>query len=565
MSKMIPYIPKDYDKLSKEGIIFEKLEKLPDDFVVFHSLEITSIKNRGIKESEVDFVIFHPKKGLLALEAKAGSVYHEDGVWYYGSGLKMHHQGPFNQAKRNKYLIKDLIIRSGNLYGLLDKISLKHAVCFHSIERAKIVTTKLPPDSPKELIICKDDLDNLETAINRIFSFQSSNSIGIHLDDKESKYLLYDVLCPKYNLIPSKTLELDLTKQKFTQLLNEQSVILNFLEDQPNATISGAAGTGKTMIAIEKARRHADKNENVLFLCFNSFLKTHLEENYSHDYIDFFTINSFAIKYTKSIYNSFELLKRYLEDVYLNELEFKYKHIIIDEGQDFGQNNIEEQDIISVFKMIIEQRNGTFYIFYDKNQLVQGKAIPAYIIDSDTKLNLYKNCRNTVNIANASISLLNQEARLHDGAILGDTPNMHFTQTNEEALIRLNIVIQRLLDQSIKDIVILTTKASESSILKDFDEGYYLMNNQRIKWTTARKFKGLEADAIILFEIDKRTLLEEKLLFYVGASRARLFLHTIVIMTISDLEEVLKNYKLLLKIANPQKALATLINSIIVK
>jgi KaiC/GvpD/RAD55 family RecA-like ATPase len=51
---------------------------------------------------------------------------------------------------------------------------------------------------------------------------------------------------------------------------------LEYLEEQNNAIINGLAGTGKTVMAIEKARRHAYKGEKVLFLCYNTKLKDYL-------------------------------------------------------------------------------------------------------------------------------------------------------------------------------------------------------------------------------------------------------------------------------------------------
>ena len=53
---------------------------------------------------------------------------------------------------------------------------------------------------------------------------------------------------------------------------------------------------------------------------------------------------------------------------------FPYKHIIVDEGQDFGQKRIEEANILDILETIVldEDRDGTYYVFYDKNQLIQG-------------------------------------------------------------------------------------------------------------------------------------------------------------------------------------------------
>ena len=47
-----------------------------------------------------------------------------------------------------------------------------------------------------------------------------------------------------------------------------------------------------------------------------------------------------------------------------------------------------------------------FYIFYDKYQLIQGAEIPEYIRETDCKLTLYTNCRNTENIAQTATAPL---------------------------------------------------------------------------------------------------------------------------------------------------------------
>ena len=94
MAIMIPDIPKEFNVKSREGSMFEELSRLSDEYYVFHSFEIVTLKGNVITESETDFVIFHPRKGLICLEAKAGQVKYEKGYWQYGSGVIMKHNGP---------------------------------------------------------------------------------------------------------------------------------------------------------------------------------------------------------------------------------------------------------------------------------------------------------------------------------------------------------------------------------------------------------------------------------------------------------------------------------------
>ena len=109
MAVMIPEKPNVFHESSLENVMFDALEKLPEEYYVFHSFRITKVISHTIHESETDFIIFHPQKGILCLEAKAGSVSYKDGHWLYGNGQPMHNGGPFNQAAANKWKLMQYI------------------------------------------------------------------------------------------------------------------------------------------------------------------------------------------------------------------------------------------------------------------------------------------------------------------------------------------------------------------------------------------------------------------------------------------------------------------------
>ena len=72
--------------------------------------------------------------------------------------------------------------------------------------------------------------------------------------------------------------------------------------------------------------------------------------------------------------------------------------------------------------------------------------------------------------------------------------------------------------------MLLTVKTEKKSSLKDIDRiGKYKikksLGEKGILFTTARKYKGLEADVVIIIDIDKNTFKDdtEKRVLYVGA------------------------------------------------
>lgn len=534
MATMIPDIPREFDAKSHEGIMFYELNQLPEEYYVFHSFEIVTIKNNQILESETDFVIFHPKKGLICLEAKAGQVKYENGYWLYGSGKAMKHNGPYIQAKRNKWNLRDYMVEHGLEYECNNCKKL-HAVWFPDVPEANFKGESLPGEGDIRITLTSDSFGHIQECIDNIFAFEGQDRCTTNLSEKSVQKILERVLAPSFNLISLQQIEQERNKNVFKRMLREQVALLNYLEEQNNAIINGLAGTGKTVMAVEKARRHSEKDEKVLFLCYNAFLNEHLRETYPYPHVSYYTVAGLSQKLCEKV--DYKALQEKLMQMFL-EGTFPYQHVIIDEGQDFGKEEIDEVEIIELLRenaIENEERNGTFYLFYDKNQMVQSKKAPKYIEDADCKLTLYRNCRNTENIALTSLRLLGSDKapKLYPDAVMGDLPEIGFCATKEDVVTLLNAEIDKYIDAGYNSITILTCKTEENSIIADCcKNSKYNYKRGYVKFTTCRKFKGLESDVIIVLDIDKDTFEDEgEQLMYVGTSRARFKLSCIVNMT----------------------------------
>ena len=319
-------------------------------------------------------------------------------------------------------------------------------------------------------------------------------------------------------------------------------------------------------MAIEKAKRHAEKGEQVLFLCYNKFLKDFLRKEYAHPNISYYTIDGLAC----FLCNTGEPNYAYLEEVLIAmsiEKRFPFQHVIIDEGQDFGKISIEECEIIEYLKSNVvdaEGSTGSFYLYYDKNQMIQSSQIPSYISDAECKLTLYKNCRNTKNIALSSIRLLGNEKTmpiLYDGSVAGESPELFIVGSKEQTIQTIDTIVQQNQQEGYFDIQILTCRTEETSdIYSECSSGRYL-GGSYVPFTTCRKFKGLEADIIILIDIDNNMFdNNNEQILYVGASRARHRLYMIANLTDEECVMLLRK-KDVTKARRPKKELASLINA----
>ncbi len=563
---MLPNNVKMFSMGSLEDVMFESLRKLPDEYYVFHSFKILNRHADTINESETDFIIFNKSKGILCLEAKNGAVKYSNGDWFYGSGLKMKNDGPFNQASLNKWKLKAYIEERTTLDNdIISRCKLLHAVWFPAISKLALNSINLPAEADASLILTKEDLDDPRKKIEEIFKIELPNHVKTNLSDKDEDWLIKNILCPTFNIVPSMTLSYDLKKETFNQLFKEQTCILNYLEDQRSAVINGVAGTGKTMLAVEKARRHSVSGQKVLFLCYNANLKEYLSETFKYENVDFYTIDGFACKFCKTREPDYNLLKQLLEESFYNDT-FEYDHIIIDEGQDFGQENIEQESIIELLEFIVlnkKNKYGTFYMFYDKLQFVQGKTIPKYITEADCKFSLYKNCRNTENIAKTSMVPLNIKPKLFEGCVKGTAPSFYVCE-KDKTIGKLNEILNTYLSKGLKDIVILTTKTEQQSLLYDkVNNNIYSYKNNNFKFYSCRRFKGLEADVIILIDVDKGTFLSNEKVFYVGASRARFFLEILASVNEDDCVEILSSIDPKSEYRRTRKGLANALQTII--
>lgn len=549
MAIMYPNKPREFMKNSKEDIMFEALSKLPDSYYIFHSFSIVNVSDGIIHESETDFVIFNPQKGIMCLEAKAGNVKYENGQWLYGSGIPMSHDGPFNQASTNKWKLINYINKKG-YNEIIKKCKIIHAVWFPSISKEKFENVSLPSEADNKLMLTCDSFFELESEISKIFEISVSNGVETHLNGIEVNSILNNILAPSFNLISISEMKLNHNRIVFKKMLDEQISLLNYLEDQHSAVINGMAGTGKTVIALEKAKRHSDKKEKVLFLCYNKFLKEYLKANYPYKDVDYFTIDGLACDFCNTTKANYQELRNILDEMYMNNT-FPYKHVVIDEGQDFGKDSIDEENIIEYLKMNVvdsEDNDGTFYIFYDKNQMIQSKKIPDYISNADCKLTLYKNCRNTINIARTSLRFLRNEKspKMNDDSIIGEVPKMFFCANKEESVNIINKIIEETKEDKIETLQILTCKTEDVSILKDECScGKYLYKNYKIPFTTCKKFKGLESEAVILVDVDKKMIESEfEQLLYVGSSRAKFKLYIISNLMKSECIKILDQLKI---------------------
>lgn len=547
MAIMIPGMETkdDFNASGGELLLYELLQQLPDDYYIFHSTHWNEQRRRNeyssrkyVQWGEADFTVFHPAYGFIIFEVKDGLIsYSRERGWIQinrNSGVAKTID-PMDQAERSKYYFLD---RIKSRFGGQSPYTFCSAVWFTAGDRANIEGS-LPLNYKEEIVLWSNDLQSAtsaEMAIRRIYRFYDARVVE---PTEEMTAKVLDTLSPEFGVVQTIRSRTLAAKALFRRMTTEQMYLLDYLEKQDEAAIHGAAGTGKTIMAVQKAKSLA-QTDRVLFLCFNRFLKSHLEQSYgTSTNISFFTLDGLAGAFTGAFNGSPEertdTITEFLMD--WDEYELPFKHIIVDEGQDFIDMHLQ------LLHDIAQAHHGYFYVFYDRNQFVQGMNYPEWLDKMECRLILSKNCRNTKEIAITSTRPIGiDEDRIKmrrevidDGAI---KPNLFFVDDKPALKEYLSKLISKYIASGLtdKDIVVLSMKPEGKSILTKDDlrlPGNRVLAKEQsedgILFTTVRKFKGLEAMAVICIDIDSETFENSKgrSVFYVGTSRAMTYLDLI--------------------------------------
>lgn len=547
-----PDAMEDYNGSFGEKQLFDLLSELPKDYYIFHSARWNErfrrekSKKKYVEWREADFIVFYPPRGLIFIEVKDGTIsFTKERGWtqtnrVFGTTKVI---DPMYQAQRSMFYIQDMI---QNKFG--QNYPYSYAICsavwFTSADKS-CISGDLPNLYKQELLMWANDMaskESVQQAFNRIYDY---SEVKVDNPSETMTKDIVDLISPEFGVMASIYTTRAAKKAMFLKMTQEQAIILDYLDEQDEAAIHGHAGTGKTCLALHKARDLARK-ESVLFLCYNRFLRDDLNKNNEYSNLTICNLDSLYYQKTgtridfddmsESVHN--DILTYFLLDAEENGIT--YKNIIIDEAQDFCN------DHLTLLRDIARSHKGVFYVFFDKNQHVHGKEFPQILNELECRLVLNRNCRNTKEIAITStrpvgIAEEKIKTKYDNENIAAIKPRLFMPENKEAMLTLLDKLISAYVDNKVpkERIVVLTVNGQGSTLITKDD--YVLSSRNKLSavpepgkvwFTTARRFKGLEAEAIICIDIDGENFTsdDEKNALYVGASRAQTFLDLIAVV-----------------------------------
>ncbi|WP_417435556.1 NERD domain-containing protein [Idiomarina abyssalis] len=491
-----------------------------DDITVLHSVVWQSHRNNRQGDGEADFVILWPGRGILILEVKGGGVFLEDGTWYstdrHGKTHKI--KDPFKQAQDSKFALLKFFKRSRKS---LKKIPIMHGVVFPDIN----VEGSISINAPRELIVDKNDLKNPSVSFLRIVEYWNLKY------QFPSGYLdiAQKLLAPTIQITRHLSDQIEESERSIIQLTEEQSKVLYSLRRASKAIVYGGAGTGKTILAIEKAKQLEKTGMKVLLLCYNQLLKQKIKKDLAPSDIVIETFHSFVVSVAgKSEATSLNIIG---ENWYENEAASildserikrvaNFDAIIIDEAQDFSPVWLEK------LTELVAQ-NGVLYLFADSHQdlYLRGWEEPPGLSPYD----LTVNCRNTSPIAKRVAAIFNDE--VSPNLPNGPEPKLIEVDNTDEFFETTLDIVESLLSDgvTIENISVISNSNPFIRELRQQCVGEYVFTdylNYGITVESIARFKGLESQVVIALvdEDTQRPITAES---YVALSRARSVLYLV--------------------------------------
>ena len=475
-----------------------------------------------VKDFEVDVVLALADGGIVTIEVKGGEVTHDGVSWRQRHG-RIH---PVHQVRDAKYALRDYV-EADPRWGRRGRVRWAHLLV---LPHTELPADFARPDCPRWSVVDRTQLDGLVTAAREVLRRQDTVNRPADDDDLDT---LVDLLSgrglPQRDVV-ARGLE---HAEAADRLTEAQSMILSAARLLTRMEVRGGAGSGKTFLACEQARRLSQQGQRVALLCYSHGLASYLDRLCAQwprkqrpEYVGEF--HDLGLRwgadeapadpadhpqfYDHDLPAQMTVLAAGLAD------RQRFDAIVVDEAQDFADGWWTP-----LLGALRDPVAGGLYVFSDEGQRVFERVgrppVPLVPLVLDTNL------RNTRQIAECFTPLTGERMRLR-GA---DGPAVRFVAcAADEVVGAADDAVDALLEAGWRpeDVALLTTGSRHPEQVErqaDGHEAYWesFWDAEQVFYGHVLGFKGLERAAVVLAlnsTVDSPRLRER---VYVGLSRAR--------------------------------------------
>lgn len=533
MVTLIPEQP-DFNGSTAEELVWNALcRQLPDAAAIIHGQRLTG----DDKDVEIDFLILWPGAGIAVVEVKGGRVDVVDGAWFTSGAQGKRNRlptSPLEQAMIAKHTLVDYLRpRLSRLPGPISHLAV-------------LPYTELPsdwdqPDAPRRQLVDGTEIGSLASKIATQLRFDFDPE---RHDLTAGHEFVLKNLRRTNQAVENLKLRASEISDRADALSREQAKLIRILRHQNRAEISGGAGSGKTYLALLKARALTQEGKKVALMCYSRGLGRFLQlftaqwpEVDRPAFVGLFHDLPISWGAPTGSDDDSEYWEQRLPTM-LKELADErprkslFDAIVIDEGQDFSLLWWE-----AVQSCLRNQLADTLYVFTDERQRIFDRHGASPITMNPIQLD--ENLRNSSQIV-AGIADLALEPPI---ARNGPGDEIEWIDVGlEDAVAEADGQVEALMDAgwNAGQVALLTTGSrhpEQKNIVESEGIAAYwdqFFAEEDVFYGHVLGFKGLERPAVVLSLNGFRDPQRAIDMLYVGMSRATTKLIVVGDLTIFD-------------------------------
>ena len=400
MATLIPSIGTCVSRMtSGERRLAERLEqRLDDDYLLWYDVPV------GPKYAHPDFVVIHPRRGVLVLEVKdwrLGTIQQADKQnWeIIPDGIPKSVVNPLEQARQYAHQVIDalqrdpqLVQQDGRHQGKL-AFPWSYGVVFTNITRKQFNDAELFNAIEKNRVICQDEMlesvgaEEFQSRLWDMFPFMMSGIMSLPQLDRVRWILFPEVRVQTQGKLFVNG-DLDAELPNIMRVMDLQQEQLARSLGDGHRVIHGVAGSGKTMILGYRAEYLAKANtpasKPILILCYNEPLAVKLASvmevkglsdkvhamhfhKWCRDQLKAYNLLPTDKMATGKLMEEFVL--RIIQGVDRKQIPSgQYQAILIDEGHDFAP------EWLKLVTQMVDPATNSLLLLYDDAQSIYERS-----------------------------------------------------------------------------------------------------------------------------------------------------------------------------------------------
>jgi hypothetical protein len=532
-------------------------------WTVLHSQDLAHHRRR--LEGEIDFLVVAPGLGVLVLEVKGcRELRRSGGLWYYGAAAEGDPRGPFRQASEAMHSLRERLVKH---HPHLDLVPFVSAVCLpfleFSVESEEwqpwqvIDQRKLGQRSATACVaaVLSQARAHLREHREPWFDAEAGEPTAARCDE------IVGFLRPDYEFFESPKARARRIDEQIRHYTEQQFEALDAMRRNRRVVFDGPAGTGKTLLALEAARRGNAAGRRVLMLCFNRPLAEWLREQ-AAGVADATTISDHMVRAAGiragaselgggSEFWDVELPRRACDG--LIERPPEYDELVVDEAQD-----VLRSQFLDVLDLSLKDGLGgsTWRLFGDfGHQAIYDDAVDLEAFcdgagDGCASFSLSVNCRNSPAVAALACAGAGIGGADGGPGCVGAYARVLRTDDGDAPAVRFygEAAPQReLLCAALEDLAAAGFTGPQVAVLSMHSDARCVaatltgqpwrdrlaplmhdgaagpvveLHSSRTCYASVHRFKGLEARAVVLTDVEHLDRARDRDLFYIGATRA---------------------------------------------